>query len=308
MSPDYQPLLPPLLKPGEIVRIVSPASTPDKDGLDACVDLITAAGLKAELGRHVLAKHGFLAGTDEQRLSDLNDALRDPSVRAILASRGGKGSYRIADQMDFAAAKRDPKFVIGFSDITALHMALWKHARLGGIHGANTASDAADEVNARLFGLIMDGRCPDIASDPTEPTSALTTAGQARGPLVGGNLDTLAITAGWALPNLAGAILFLEGVGMGRGHIDRQLTMLTKSGALRGIAGIALGQFIGNADQSASYAIDVLRLNLAPLGVPILGGLPCGHGSRNLCFKIGAEVVLDTTKASLHFHDATGAS
>jgi muramoyltetrapeptide carboxypeptidase LdcA involved in peptidoglycan recycling len=127
-------LIGPRLLPGDRVRIVSPASIPDRDQVGYGADLLRSWGLRVEMGLHVFDSHGhFLAGRDEDRLADINDALRDPGVRAIFSTRGGKGSYRIAHALDFAAAARDPKPLIGFSDITILHLAL------GGIAGSQVS-------------------------------------------------------------------------------------------------------------------------------------------------------------------------
>jgi len=122
----------PCLRAGNRIRMVSPASTPGREGVLRCARLYESWGLRVELGQHVFAETGYLAGTDEQRLADINDALRDDGVRAIFATTGGKGSYRIADKLDFAAAARNPKLLIGFSDITALHLALLRGSRLAG--------------------------------------------------------------------------------------------------------------------------------------------------------------------------------
>ncbi|WP_412474589.1 S66 peptidase family protein [Rhizobium sp. WW22] len=128
-------LMPPPLRPGDKVRFVSPASSPDRDMVLRHAEILKGWGLNVDFGEHAFSKWSYLAGTDEERLADLNAAFRDPKVRAIFTTRGGKGSYRIADQVDFAAVRRDPKFVIGFSDITALHLSLLKHCHQVGIHG-----------------------------------------------------------------------------------------------------------------------------------------------------------------------------
>ena len=128
----------PRLRPGDVVRIVSPASTPDADGVAAAQAELESWGLHVQLGAHFFDTFGYMAGRDEDRVEDLNEAFRDPAVRAVLTSRGGAGAYRIADAIDFDAVRRDPKPVIGYSDITYLHLALWRECRLAGIHGALT--------------------------------------------------------------------------------------------------------------------------------------------------------------------------
>ena len=126
-------LLPPRLRTGDRVRLVSPASPPEREHLARGAGILSGWGLNVEVGRHAFDSFGhYLAGRDEDRLADLNDALRDPGVRAILSTRGGKGAYRIASGLDFAAARRDPKPLVGFSEVTYLHLALWRRCRLVG--------------------------------------------------------------------------------------------------------------------------------------------------------------------------------
>jgi muramoyltetrapeptide carboxypeptidase LdcA involved in peptidoglycan recycling len=127
---------PNVLRAGDAVRLVSPASTPEENNVEQIATMLESNGLRVQLGRHVFDRFGYLAGRDEDRLKDLNEAINDASVRAIITTRGGKGAYRIADGLDFAALRADPKPLIGFSEITILHLAMWSNARVPGIHGA----------------------------------------------------------------------------------------------------------------------------------------------------------------------------
>lgn len=290
-------LMPPPLRPGDKVRFVSPASSPEKDKVLRNAEILKGWGLDVDFGEHAFSKWSYLAGTDEERLADLNAAFRDPEVRAIFTTRGGKGSYRIADQVDFAAARRDPKFVIGFSDITALHLSLLKHCDQVGIHGALSIGPNEESVSPfthdALRQALMTTQDIVMAARPEEPTSRLTTSGTARGRLIGGNLDMVATSAGWALPDMKGAILLLEAIGLHIGQVDRQMTMLRKAGHLNGLAGVVIGQFTDFEFDRPHSVIDVLREHLAELNVPILGGLPLGHGDRPASVFIGAVAELD---------------
>ena len=290
------------LSPGDKVRFVSPASTPETEAVLSRARILESWGLTVDFGQHVYAARGYLAGSDDERLSDFNEALRDPSVRAIFATRGGKGSYRIADRLDFGAAARDPKFVVGFSDITALHLSLLKGAGLVGLHGALTDdSGVFSTLNMEALKRALMEPAEEIVlrSRPEEPTARLTTRGSAIGPLVGGNLDMVATTAGWALPDLGKSIVLLEAVNMAIGQVDRHLTMLRKAGYLDGISGVALGQFTGFRSEGELTVFDVLREHLEPLDVPVLGGVPLGHGSDALCIPIGLTVVMDADAGEL---------
>ena len=298
--------VPPKLKSGDRVRFVSPASTPDRDTIFSRAAILESWDLKVDFGRHAFRKESYLAGTDAERLADLDEAFGDPDIRALFATRGGKGSYRIADRVDFDVVRTDPKFLVGFSDITMLHLSLVKRCGLIGIHGSLVTeenSDAGQESNEALRAALMQPGFRAVYSRSSEPTAALTTEGKVAGPLVGGNLDMVATAAGWALPDLRGAILLLEAVNMHIGQVDRQLTMLRNAGHLDGLAGVALGQFTG-FDLARSFSvIDLLRDHLKRLDVPVLGGLPLGHGSGPLVVPIGARAVLDAEAGLLSFPD-----
>ena len=134
-EPDLA-LMPAPLRIGDKVRFVSPASPPPREWVSHCAKMLESWGLEVDFGEQVFGKVAWLAGTDEERLADFNAALRDPSVRALFAAAGGKGSCRIADRLDFAAARSDPKYLVGISDITALQLSLWKHCRLVSVHGS----------------------------------------------------------------------------------------------------------------------------------------------------------------------------
>jgi muramoyltetrapeptide carboxypeptidase len=301
-SPVTARLLPPLLKRGDTVRFVSPGSTPDRAAIERSARILEGWGLEVQFGAHAFHKQHYLAGPDEARLADLDAAFADPAVRAVFATRGGKGSYRIADRLGINAIRRDPKMLVGFSDITVLHLMLQRHAGLAGLHGALVSDEtgapdpvAAEAVRKALFtdDPVM------LRADAAIPTAPLTTRGRASGVLVGGNLDIIATAAGWALPELAGAILLLEANGLYPGHVDRLLTMLRKAGHLTGLAGIAVGHFTGFQPSGRLTIVDLLRDHLAPLGVPILGGLPIGHGRPALPVPVGMPAVLDADARSL---------
>ena len=299
-------LRPPRLQPGDHVRLVSPASTPAREWVAGTAAFLEGLGLRVSVGAHAFDELGYLAGPDEHRLADLNEALRDPQIRAVIATTGGKGAYRIADGLDFAAARRHPKLVIGFSEITVLHLALAKECGLAGLHGAPFEESWAGARAARSFlDAVFTTDDVTVHSSADEPTHVLTTAGRATGVLLGGNQDMVSTSAGWMLPDLRGAILLLEAVRMRLGHIDRQLTMLTNSGRLDGIRAVAVGQYTdcdaspGDQGQGEWTAIDVLRDRLGRLGVPILGGLPIGHGRDAVAVPVGTMATLDADTGTL---------
>jgi muramoyltetrapeptide carboxypeptidase len=302
-------LIPSRLKPGDRVRFVSPASPVPKDGLKRATKVLEDLGLVVEYGKHVYDVDDtidYLASRDEDRLADINEALRDPDIKAIIATRGGKGAYRIADGLDFEAARKYPKLLIGFSEITILHMALLKHGIVGGIHGAAwDAEKFGEETAASFVKAVMTTEPITVHAAKNEHTHVLTTHGKAEGILIGGNQDSIATGAGWVLPNFNKAILLIEAVNLRLGHIDRQLTMLIKTGIIKNVVGVAIGQYTdcGAANDPTTDVkcteIDILRDRFSLLGVPILGGLPIGHGKNPIALPIGTEATLDADAGTL---------
>src|ERR1700736_905540 len=207
-------LKPPRLRPGDRVRFVSPASTPERAMVARGAEILTGWGLTVEIGAHAFDTMGhYLAGRDEDRLADVNEALRDPGVRAVFSTTGGKGAYRIADGLDFDATRQDPQPLVGFSDITILHLARWQRCRAAGFHGPHVAwSDeyyghaAADHLRRAL----MEPESLTIHQDPSGLTAKVVVEGAATGVLMGGNLGMIGTAVGWVCPSFAGAILLIE--------------------------------------------------------------------------------------------------
>lgn len=298
-------LIAPRLRRGDRVRFVSPASTPDRKKVEEGARIVESWGVQVEIGAHVFDRNGhFLAGGDEDRLADMNEALQDPGIRAIFSTTGGKGSYRIAHALDFAAAVRDPKPLIGYSDITILHLAFWRQCRLAGFHGPCVGWDReyyGDDAADRLRRALMQPDVLTVRQDPCEITAKVVIQGKASGVLMGGNLGMIGRSIGWACPSFAGAILLIEAVDTFIGGIDGILTQLRRSGCLDGLQGVAVGQFIRSAEPKPGKwsLIEVLYDQLAQLGVPVLGGLPIGHGPHPLTVPLGTMATLDTMAGTL---------
>jgi muramoyltetrapeptide carboxypeptidase len=298
-----EPRRPHALAAGDLVALVSPSGPVPAARADAAVGVLTGWGLRTRLGEHALARNGYLAGTDEQRLADLNAALGDPAVRAVLCLRGGYGIQRIIDGVDLDAVRRDPKLVMGFSDITALHLALWQGAQLATVHGPVAAQLDKGAQSPTALGaktVLMSANPVTVKADEAESTFRVRSPGRAAGVLLGGNLAMLASTVGTAhLPDLTGAILLIEDVNEEPYRIDRMLTQLLRSGALAGLAGVAIGQFTDCDDDGSITAEDVLAERLTPLGVPLLGGLPIGHGDQHVAIGVGVPATLDANVGTL---------
>jgi muramoyltetrapeptide carboxypeptidase len=283
------------LRAGDRVRLVSPASFPDAGWADQVAATLAGWELRPEVGSAALARHGFMAGRDEDRLADLNAAFRDPGIRAVVTTTGGAGAYRIVDGIDFDAVRGDPKPLIGFSDITNLHLALWARTGLATVHGCVGTGGRTDESARRL---LFDPGPLTVHASPEPP---LTVAGRAAGILVGGNAGAMSNFVGAGLPDLDGTIVLLEGAQ--NPHFDRFLWALRRGGALRGVRGLAIGDLAGLdpsvADPGPESAVEVLRDRVAGLGVPVLSGLPIGHLPGQVCVPLGTTATIDTNAGTL---------
>ncbi|MEV0807194.1 LD-carboxypeptidase [Micromonospora sp. NPDC050200] len=296
-------LRPPVLRPGDTVMLVSPSGPTRPERVARGIELLTGWGLRPVLAPNAYARRGYLAGDDALRAADLNTAFADPEVRGVICTRGGYGAQRVVDLIDMAAVRRDPKVVAGFSDITALQFALWRGARLAGVHGPGAAwLDERTPLRSAesLHAALMTTEPVTVDAVPAEETFAVRVSGRAVGPLLGGNLCLIAASIGTPdLPDLTGAVLLVEEVQEPPYKVDRMLTHLRRAGVLDGVAGVAVGQFTDCADGWDTTIVDVLTERLGDLGVPVLGGLPVGHGQGQLTVPVGTEATLDATTGTL---------
>jgi muramoyltetrapeptide carboxypeptidase len=287
--------------------LVSPSGPTQPERVARGTELLMHWGLRVAVAPNAYASTGYLAGTDDERLADLNLALRDPQVRGVVCTRGGYGVQRIVDRVDLAAVVADPKVVVGFSDITALQLALWRGARLATVHGPGAAwldERTGAEAAESLRRALMTADPVVVAARPDEQTFALrhvgATTGPAMGTLIGGNLCLLSASVGTVdMPALRRAILLVEEVGEPPYKVDRMLVHLRRAGVLDGLAGVAVGQFTDCADGWSTSIVDVLGEHLGGLGVPVLGGLPIGHGRDQLSIPLGPPATIDVTAGTL---------
>ncbi|MEO1497144.1 MAG: LD-carboxypeptidase [Planctomycetota bacterium] len=305
------PRLPPPLRPGDGVSLVAPASSPSAKEFQRAVETLADAGYRPKTYRDVCDAHGYLAGTDDERVADLEAAFADPETRLVLAVRGGYGVARILDRVDFGLLSANPKLVCGYSDLTALHAAVVSRCGLPAIHGPNLmagigdTSDAATHERRQWTRLASGELSTGGALLPAElaSTTRTVTPGAATGPLVGGNLAVLvSLLATRDQPSFDGAILLLEDTGEAPYRIDRLLTQMRVSGLLGRLAGVVLGYF---TDADPPSEVDrLIDEFFAPLGVPVLARFPSGHEHPNLPLPIGARVELDATERRITLRQA----
>jgi muramoyltetrapeptide carboxypeptidase len=284
------PILPPAAREGDLVAVVAPAFKVIPAKLDKGLARL-AGRLRLRVSDDIHRGHEYLAGPDERRADELDAAIRDPDVRAILLARGGYGIARILPLLDPAALRADPKPIVGFSDATAL-LSWAAHAGVCGIHGpvVSQLPDLADADVDRLVAAIRDPAPPGRLPWRLAPVGAPLAAPVA-GPLVGGNLTLLANLIGtpWQV-DVHGAIVLLEEIGEKPYAVDRDLTHLIQARALDGASGALVGDLIDCGDDGAGLAVVGERLGHA--GLPGLGGAHVGHGARNYALPWGARTVL----------------
>jgi muramoyltetrapeptide carboxypeptidase len=305
---------PPRLRPGDTVGLVEPAGFSDGEAqIDAVKFTIAGMGLVPKVAPHVGSRYGYLAGTDAQRAGDINAMFADPAVRAVFAVRGGWGCARLLPFLDWDTIRANPKLLVGFSDVTALHLAFAARAGFPTIHGPNAANSWAKISWESLWRLAFAGETPvfaPLAPHDADPQSAdrwriaTLRPGRARGRLLGGNLSVLSALVGtpW-LPEFEGAILFLEDVGEAEYRIDRMLSQLALSGILGKVAGVVFGQCArctaGVPGYTGFTVPQLLEQYLAPLGVPAFGGANVGHVANQLSLPVGLEAEIDAATGTI---------
>ncbi|MGW8202099.1 S66 peptidase family protein [Sphingomonas bisphenolicum] len=309
---------PPRLRAGDTVGLIEPAGfSDDAFDLDLVKETIVAMGLKPKAAQHLAGRYGYLAGTDADRAADVNAMFVDPQVRAVFAVRGGWGCARILPRLDFATIRKNPKLLVGFSDITALHLAFAAKAGFTTIHGPNAASSwgafSWDAFRAVAFDAATPTFSTPVGHDDrlAQRTGRIRTfrPGVARGRLLGGNLTVLAALMGTAyLPDFTGAILFIEDVSEQPYRIDRMLTQLSLAGILGKLAGVAFGQCTDCGPGGASYGgftlSEVLQQHLEPLGIPAFQGGQFGHVANQYSLPLGVAAEMDAEAGTIRLLEA----
>jgi muramoyltetrapeptide carboxypeptidase len=304
---------PPRLRVGDTVGLIEPASASDEPfQIQLVEEAITAMGLKPKRAAHILNKYGYLAGQDKDRAADVNAMFADKDVRAIFAVRGGWGSARLLPYLDWDIIRANPKLLTGFSDITALHMAIAAKGGFISLHGPNGGSAWGKASWDNFREIAFDGATPTFKNpDATEDrlvqrrwrTQVLGGGnGKARGKLLGGNLTVLTALAGTPyLPNFDGAILFLEDVDEAEYRIDRMLTQIGQAGVLKNLKGVVFGQCTDcvNKTGSAFTLNDVLTQHLGSLGIPAYQGAWFGHITDQFTLPVGGMAEIDADAGTL---------
>lgn len=317
-SERLQMIWPARVKPGDTIAYVAPAGPVERDLVMAAKKKMEERGYHVKFDESLFEVDGYLAGSDERRAKELMAAFTDPEVDAVAAVRGGYGAMRILDKLDYDAIRANPKILIGYSDITALHLALNRQAGLVTFHGPGPASglggpnQPTEFTGHCLVQAIEAGGAPEsgeyeivVPGDVTEVVAFGT--GKARGRLVGGNLSLISDLEGtpYAI-DTQDAILMIEDVGEAAYRIDRMLRQLKLAGKLDQIKGAVLGQFTDSTAREdkltddPKYSVNgVLRQYFENAGIPVLMNYPIGHFRENCTVPIGGQVVVDADRGVL---------
>ncbi len=286
------------------MALVAPAGPVAAEAVDRAVARVAEWGWEPRLGAHARGRHGYLSGTDQERAGDFNSALRDPTVDALWCLRGGYGTMRIVSEIDWNALSARPRPVIGFSDNTALHLAIQRRGIVS-FHAPHPAAPDFPPFSAQLLRRALTelepaGPLPFPSGGPARATTIAR--GIAEGPLIGGNLSLLAATLGTEVSlRPRGALLFLEEVGEAGYRVDRLLTQLRLAGLLRDVAGVVVGAFTDSPEDGSETTSteEILRDRLGDLGVPVACGFPFGHIAANWTLPVGVSARLDADAGTL---------
>ncbi len=291
--------IPPYLKRGDTVGIVCPSGYMPYEKAEACINALQQWGYKVVIGKTLGNQFHYFAGTDKERLHDLQSMLDDKNIKAILCGRGGYGMSRIIDQINFKAFTKNPKWLIGFSDITVLHSHVYRQLNTASLHApmANAFNDGeAENEFIRSLKKALKGGTANYFCEP----HPLNIEGKATGEMVGGNLSILAHLVGSASSvHTKNKILFLEDVGEYIYNIDRMMMQLKRSGMLKQLAGLIIGGFTEIKDTAIPFGADVLSVihsHAKELNCPVCFDFPVSHEKNNYALKVGVKYVLNVSK------------
>jgi len=304
-------LKPKPLSLGDTIGLITPSSSITEKKLEKAISNMKMLGLKVKLGKHIKAINGYLAGTDEQRLEDLHHMFADDEVDGIWCIRGGYGVGRILPKINYKLIKKNPKVLIGYSDITALLLAVHQKTGLICFHGPVASSDFTDYTVKHLKGILMNPQMsytidyPEENNAFTESTyrTKVLRVGKAKGELTGGNLTLLAAAVGTDFqPKFKNRLVFIEDIGEQPYRLDRMFTQLLQGTDLHKAAGIVLGVFADceakEGDRSLSL-MEMFRDRLGHLEMPIIYGLSVGHIKNHMTLPVGIEAEMDTEKMTI---------
>ncbi|WP_373495696.1 LD-carboxypeptidase [Aquiflexum sp.] len=306
MAEAKKTILPNSLKKGDLVGLISPsAATSERIQFDFAKESLEALGLKVRLGENLKNRRGHLAGTDEDRANDFNAMFADPDVQAVICIRGGSGAARILDKIDYKAIQKNPKPILGYSDITALHCAIYSQTGLITFHGPN-GTGSWNSFNVRQFEkMFFDQELMQFENEQVKGDDLIVKKnriqvlrpGKAKGRILGGNLTVLTSVSGTPYnPDFKDAILFIEDISEDPYKIDRMMSTLKLNGTLGKIKGFIFGQCTDCTPGGGYGSLtldDILDDYILPLNIPAYKGAMIGHVDKQFVIPHGAEVEMN---------------
>jgi muramoyltetrapeptide carboxypeptidase len=305
---------PPRIRPGDRVGLVSPATAAwETEGTKIWIDALESLGLEVILGDNYYGRHGYFAGDDEARASDINAFFAEPSVKMIFA-RGGWGSPRLLPLLDYEMIRQNPKVLLGYSDATALITAVHVKTGLVTFHGPSPLHVFSAEhfrrvvMNGEHYKLQNPAFLTENTLVQTENRIQTISGGKASGPILGGNLSLLtAVTGSGYLPDFEGSILFIEDVDEAVYRVDRMMTELALSGVLSGIKGFVFGRCTdcGPGNGFGSLTMEqMIAEHIKPLGIPAFSGSMIGHINEQFTIPLGIDVEIDANAGTIDLLEA----
>lgn len=306
------------LSKGDKVALIAPSSGATDSGFEKGITNLESLGVEVVVAENARKRDVYLAGTDNERLSDLHSAFEDNSIKAVWCVRGGYGTPRLLPKIDYKLIKRNPKILVGYSDATALLNTVTRKTGLVTFHGPAASSTFSDYTKKHLNNTLMNPtrdyriELPEVpvGEDPANYKATEISAGKCEGKLIGGNLSLIAALAGtpFALDKTKGRILFIEDINEPFYKVDRLLTQLRQSMKLAKLEGIAIGVFTsGRSSNPTEYTNGVNKIfkeRLGNLGIPIVSGLSFGHIEKQFTLPIGLKAELNTNDATISFKES----
>ncbi len=306
-------LTPRALKKGDVIGIISPASPPSSaEKIFKGAEYLERLGYRVKLGSHVEKVYGYLAGTDRERADDLNAMFEDRSVKAIIAVRGGYGTPRLLPYLKYAAIKKNPKILVGYSDLTGLQLAIYRKTGLvtfsGPMAGVEMFKGIDPFTEEHFWRTITSPKKQGIIVNPDRRPFVPMVAGKSSGILLGGNLSLIVSLVGTPyLPRFERSLLFIEEIEEETYRFDRMMNQLKLSGILRRCNGVIMGELTdvkaNDATKPSLTVEQVLQDCLSAAGKPVMTGLVYGHVPRKVTMPIGIRGTMDANAGTLSFDE-----
>lgn len=294
-------LRPKPLKIGDTIGLVGASSPTPPERIEPAIKAMENMGFKVIVGKSCYASHGYLSGKDELRAKDINDMFRNPNISGVFCIRGGYGAARLLDLIDFNIIKSNPKVFIGYSDVTALHIAINQICNLVTFHGPMPSTELYKDVDSYTmeyyFNNIFTDKALGLIENPKGIKMQTLVAGECEGSLIGGNLSLVAASIGTKYEiDTRDKILFLEEVDEEPYRVDKMLLQLKQSGKLDSASGIILGYFTNCIAEEPEKSLDIIEIFkeiIVPLNKPTIYNFPCGHSLPTVTFPLGARASIN---------------